>query len=254
MRQRLGCINLRAHLLNLRGLFLQTGVDCLERRFQFLDLLVLFEELVEQHRIHCVVAYGVDLAISVAHHQIRVHVGYFLGNQTKLRRTTSVALVMERHRLERQERFAGFVHRFNLFLEPARGAGGPELTVDIYKDWQGVSTSGRHAANAGDKGSCLKKADASGVRITGFTRVTDIDIVVAGGEILAGTSAQGCVTGSSRAVGARYVPMAVLMLPVVLKKSAPSPVAVLPAPAVLRKSALTPMAVLAWPSVLLASA
>jgi hypothetical protein len=27
-------------------------------RFQFLDSAVLFEELVEQHRVHCLVAYG----------------------------------------------------------------------------------------------------------------------------------------------------------------------------------------------------
>jgi hypothetical protein len=27
---------------------------------QFLDLAVLFEELVEQHRVHCVVAHGVN--------------------------------------------------------------------------------------------------------------------------------------------------------------------------------------------------
>ena len=162
---------------------------------------------------------------------------------------------MERHRLERQERFAGFVHRPNLFLEPARSAGGPELTVDIYEDRQGVSTSGRHPANAGDKGSCLKnRADASGVPITGDTSVTDSDIAVARGESLAGTSAQGCVIGSGRELERASSPMAVLMLPVVLKKSAPSPVAVLPAPAVLIKSALPPMAVLAWPSVLLASA
>ena len=41
--------------------------------------------------------------------------------------SVTVALVVEGDRLERQNGFAGFVHRFNLFLEPPRGAQRPQL-------------------------------------------------------------------------------------------------------------------------------
>ena len=41
---------------------------------------MLFEELVEQHRVHRVVAHGVDLAVLVAHHQVRIYLGHFLGD------------------------------------------------------------------------------------------------------------------------------------------------------------------------------
>ena len=33
---------------------------------------------------------GVDFAVLVAHHQVRIHFGYFLGNQTKLAATRNV--------------------------------------------------------------------------------------------------------------------------------------------------------------------
>ena len=53
--------------------------------FLVLRFAVLFEELVEQHRVHRVVAHGVDLAVVIAHHQIGIHLGYFLGDQAELR-------------------------------------------------------------------------------------------------------------------------------------------------------------------------
>ena len=125
MRQRLRCINLRAHLLNLRRLFLQTGVDCFERRFQFLDLLVLFEELVEQHSVDCAVMDAFDLPFFVTDRQVWVHLGYILGDQAVLQTVAAIDLlfITEDDRLERKERFAGVVHRFNLLLITPRGTG-----------------------------------------------------------------------------------------------------------------------------------
>ena len=35
-----------------------------------LHLAMLFKELVEQHRVHCIVAHGVDFAVLVAHDQV----------------------------------------------------------------------------------------------------------------------------------------------------------------------------------------
>ena len=101
----------RAHLLDLRGLLFQVcsesanfflllrrrgmevllllhqrGLSLGNRRFLFLHFAVLFEELVEQHRVDRVVAHGIDFAVFVAHHQVGIHLSHFLGNQTKLRR------------------------------------------------------------------------------------------------------------------------------------------------------------------------
>ena len=47
---------------------------------------MFFEELVEQHRVHRVVAHCVDFAVLIAHHQIGVYLVYFFGDQAKLRR------------------------------------------------------------------------------------------------------------------------------------------------------------------------
>ena len=97
---------------------------------------------------------------------------------------------MKRHRLERQDSFAGLIHRLNLFLKPARGAGGPELTVGIYDDIYRIGNPRCHT-NGGDKGSCLKfAADADSVGLAIDTRVTNIDIVIARGKAAAGASAR----------------------------------------------------------------
>jgi hypothetical protein len=41
---------------------------------------VLLEELIEQHRVHRVVAYGVDFALFVAHHEVGIHLFNVLGH------------------------------------------------------------------------------------------------------------------------------------------------------------------------------
>ena len=81
--------------------------------------MVLFDELVEQHRVHCVVAHGVNPSIDVPGHQVRVHLLHVLRDQAKLRRAFGVdlVLVMESHRLQRENSLARAVHRFDLILE-----------------------------------------------------------------------------------------------------------------------------------------
>ena len=56
----------------------------------FLDFAVLFKELVEQHRVHCVVAHAIDFAIASASHQIGAYLFYILGNQIRSRLDASV--------------------------------------------------------------------------------------------------------------------------------------------------------------------
>src|SRR6266536_2035820 len=110
-----------------------------------------FEEFVEQHCVHRVVAHGVDLAVLVAHDQVRVYLGYFLGDQTKLRCAASVALVVKHDRLKREDGFAGLVHRLNFLLEPARRAGRAKLAPGVYQDWYCVCVCGCNPTNVADK-------------------------------------------------------------------------------------------------------
>ena len=53
--------------------------------FPLLDFAVLFEELVEQHRVHLVVAHAVGFSLFVAHHQARIHLFYLFGDEPELR-------------------------------------------------------------------------------------------------------------------------------------------------------------------------
>ncbi len=157
----------------------------------FLVLSVLFQKLIQQHRVHCVVPHGIDFAVLIAHHQVGVHLGYFLGNQTELRRAFAVALVVKAHRLKRQDRFAGLVHRFNLMLEPPRGTLCAQLPCGIYNDWYG-RVHCLNPANVADKTTV--------VHVRTCKIPTDTDNVIGVSDAGAGIYAQADVE-----VAARYV-------------------------------------------------
>jgi hypothetical protein len=111
-----------------------------------------------------------------------------------LRRVRGVALVLKRHRFKRQDGFAGFVHRFDFLFESARGAERAELAVGVYDDIYSVGEARCHTTNGGDKGSRLKfVADADRARLASDTKVADIDIVTARGEIGTGELSKGDV-------------------------------------------------------------
>ena len=89
----------------------------------------------------------------------------------------------------------------------------------------------RCPANAGDKGFRLSSgcADADGSGLARDTTVANIDIVTARGEIDTGMKAQCDVVAAGCVVQERFIPMAVLSLPVVLlERSKPSAVLLLP--------------------------
>jgi hypothetical protein len=67
--------HLRAGLicLQLRAYFLQRRCEIRNCGFQFLHLPVLFEKLVEQHRVHLVVAHAVRFTFFIAYYEIRIH-------------------------------------------------------------------------------------------------------------------------------------------------------------------------------------
>jgi hypothetical protein len=71
---------LRAHLLNLRCLSFEPRRENFHSLPQFLDFAMLFEELIEQHRVHLILAHAVGLSIFVAHDEIGIHLGHFLGD------------------------------------------------------------------------------------------------------------------------------------------------------------------------------
>ena len=154
------CLELLLLLSDGRFLLRRSGL-------QVLNCTVLFEEFVEQHRIHRVVANRIDPAFIVGYHQVGVCLGHFLGNQTKLRRASAVTFVVKRYRLERQDRFAGPFHRLNLVLEPARRASRAELAEVGHNDWRRGGALGSYTVNVADPGGA---ADV-------ITAVTDSDNV-----------------------------------------------------------------------------
>src|SRR5205823_6047827 len=89
---------------------------------QLLHFAMLFKKLVEQHRVHRVVAHGVNLSLCVAHDQVWVDLRDVLCHETKLLSSIwiNLFLIMERGRFQREDRLAGPVHRFDVVLEPLR--------------------------------------------------------------------------------------------------------------------------------------
>jgi len=83
---------------------------------------VLFKELIEQHRVHLVVAHGVWFSFLVRHHQSGVDLFNFLGDEAKLLDALGINsfLIAEGNRFKSEDRLAGFVDRFDLVLETRR--------------------------------------------------------------------------------------------------------------------------------------
>ena len=148
---------------------------------------MLFEELVEQHRVHRVVAHGVDLSLVVTSYQIGVHLCYLLGDESELRRPIRVKffLIMKGDRFEREDRFTRLVHRLDRVLETLRGGCRAKLTSGVYLNRYACNSC---SADAGDK--CFRlgsyRADADGIGFRSNTGVADVDVVISRGEILTG--------------------------------------------------------------------
>jgi len=159
---------------------------------------VFFEELVEQHRVHRLVAHSVNFPLTVASHQSGIDLFHFLGHEAKLRDAFGIKLVLvaEGDRFERENRFARLVHRLDVVLETLRGKYRAELTVGIYN--YPYASCNRCPANAGDKGGRLGSfgADADGAGLASTTNVADINIVIARSKKKAGCFAQTNVTGA----------------------------------------------------------
>src|SRR5205085_2932681 len=104
-------------------------------RLLFLHLAVLFEELIEQHRVHLVVTHAVGFSLFVAYHQIRIDRLHLLGHQPKLWNPLRVysLLVSEGDRFESKERFTGVVHWLDLILNRADEVIVPSLPFELMR-------------------------------------------------------------------------------------------------------------------------
>ena len=166
-------------------------------RFQFLHFAVLFEKLIEQHRVDLLVANRLGLSLRVAPHQIGVHFGYLLSDEAKGKRLRGIILpvVAEADRLQRVECFAGFVHRLDVVFIPARRyIGPPKSAVAIHSNIVGVYSHNRlHRVR--------DVANASGVILASNAMYApaDADIAVAREEV-ASCDTNGRVTASGRVV------------------------------------------------------
>src|SRR5262249_4467640 len=111
-----------------------------DRRLLFLYFFVLFQKFIEQHRVHLVVAHSVNFAVCIANHEIGIHLGHVLSNETELPFPFGIDffLVAEADRFKPEDGFTGFIHRSNLFFKSARGwwrdrAELASVGVNIYR-------------------------------------------------------------------------------------------------------------------------
>ena len=103
-------------------------------------------------------------------------------------------LVTEDDRFEREDGFARLVHRLDLVLVTRGRDCHAKLTTGVHNDYRACNCS---TINPGDKGGRLAlradavgvPADADGVGLASNTLVTDIDIIIARGEVETGCRA-----------------------------------------------------------------
>ena len=105
---------------------------------------MLFEKLIEQHRVDLLVSNRFGLSCWIATHQVRMHFGHFLRDQSKGNRLRSIVLlvVAKADRLKLIDRFAGCVHGLNvMFVSARRDVGASESAVAVYRDqvWIGAN-------------------------------------------------------------------------------------------------------------------
>src|SRR6266404_2587558 len=155
--------------------------------------MMLFEELVQQHRVHRFVAYGVNLSLGVASHQIGVHLFHLLSDKTELWDALGIKLflVAEGNRPEREDGFTRPVHGLDCVLETHRGGwADAQLTSATYVNCRTCNRSPNNARYKGFRLGSLR-ADADGAGLGRNSTVADIDVIITSGEIAAGSKAQG---------------------------------------------------------------
>ena len=148
---------------------------------------VLFQKLVEQHRVHCFVAHRVNFAILVANYQIRVHFFYFLSYQAELRDAIWIKLFLVAEGTGLSARIASLALSIGLIASLKR-AEDDACPVDPCCLRRTAAPCNRFPSDASDKGGglCSLRADANGVASPATPSIADIDVVIASSEIETG--------------------------------------------------------------------
>src|SRR5581483_3765766 len=172
--------------------------------FQALHFLVLFEELVEQHRVHLIVAHTVGFPLLVAHHQVRINLFYFFGYKTKLRYACRIDLlfVMEGDRFQRKKCFAGLLHWLNFVFKPSGGGNRAKFVICVNEHATSSYTSSVEDLTdiATVAGVCTDGANtnhAIGRHDVDTSSVAHSDIVAAVGVVHERLSTDGCVAAAT---------------------------------------------------------
>jgi hypothetical protein len=167
---------------------------------------------------------------------------------------------MKRDRFERQDGFAGLIHRFNVFLKAPRGVRRAELAVGVYDDIYAIDIPYLNPANVADNYlSLASKAStiawgADGNNVIGRSLASAG--FAANGDVVATRAEPECSLAKGLVVGTGYVAQerrdtdrGVLLPPDVLLDRAAEPVAVLKSLVMFSISACSPIAVLRKPVV-----
>jgi len=193
-RSPLFALDLRCHLLQTRSQRFDLRLLARNSRFQFLDFTMLFEKLVQQHRVHGIVANSLEFAVAVAFDQIRAYLFDFLCNESKAKRTRAfnLRLVAKAHWPETVNGFAGLFHGSDFILETARRYLGTEFTVGINVNRLGPA---RLIPDIPDVTAIAHVLTAD--------TVADTDNVIGRGDTVASFIAQGRVMVAAGVVGQR---------------------------------------------------
>ena len=168
---------------------------------------MLFQKLVEQHRVNLLVADGFGLTLRVASHQIGIHLGHILDDQAKGKRLRNIVLfvIAKTDRAESVERFAGSVHRLDVVFIPSRGyvtsakpsgAGygdririGPNNGLNVEVDAADKATVVHVRARRPNTGDVARRSNTAdgGVAIAG---VVGLQRLSADGRVLGGSRVQ----------------------------------------------------------------
>src|SRR6266403_3903178 len=172
---------------------------------------MLFEELVEQHRVDLLVVDAHGFTIPAMRHETGIHLGDLLGDQTILRRGFPVAVEFKGYWLEPVQCFTGLVHRLNvMFVPPGRVEDAHHVKlIDIYC-CLAAGVANRLTEDAADeagvidgsKRACTRYADRDAVTDawsqTGACLVTDSDVRITVYVVIECVITDRCVKGARR--------------------------------------------------------
>ncbi len=166
---------------------------------------MLFEELVEQHRVHRVVPHCERLSVLIAQHQSGIHLCDFFRDQTKLRCVLCIAFVVKGDWPESKEHATSVLHTGDVLFKPLRGGYDTQLSAVGHNDRRGIATLCSHAPNVADPGTV--------VDVRTNNTVAETHDIKAGTDPFAGECAQRDVgtaggVGKARAIAQRSVAVA----------------------------------------------